>query len=53
MKVRLGVSNKTFWDVWKAQKDKIKALGIFVKENEGNYEGAVPPQWIVSHWKEV
>ena len=53
MKVRSGVPNKTFWDVWKIQKDEIKSLGIFVKKNESSDEDGVPPQWIVTQWKKT
>lgn len=53
MKVRSGVPNKTFWDEWKTQKDEIKALGIFVKKKESSDEEGIPPQWIVSQWKEA
>ena len=53
MKVRSGVPNKTFWDVWKAQKDEIKDMGIYVKKNEDSEEDGVPSQWIVSQWKDA
>ena len=48
MKVRSGAPKKSFWDVWKSQKEEIKELGIYVKKQEGNFEDGTPPQWMVN-----
>ncbi len=52
MKVRSGYPTKEFWDVWRNQKDEIKALGIYVKKEE-DQDGETPPQWVVTQWKEA
>jgi hypothetical protein len=52
MKVRTGIPQKSFWDVWRDRKNEIKSLGIYVKKVESE-ENDHPPQWLVNHWKET
>ncbi len=53
MKVRIGNPQKAFWDLWKTQKNEIKALGIYVKREERDNDEGIPPRWIVNQWKEA
>ncbi len=48
MKVRNGVPTSGFWDLWRTNKDEIKAIGISVKKEEDEETGA--SNWVVAEW---